>query len=177
MDTNSWKQIPLPSSDVITIQLSGPYKRCTIFNIYNDGNHQDTLESLDTFLEVNIATIKSTDSDHMIWLGDFNRHHPLWEDIRNHHLFNYMTTNPLVDLLADYGMLQLLPHGTPMLQSTSTGNWTRPDNMFGMESLLNAIVSCETAPELWGPKTDHIPILLTLKLEPPRTNEEPHRNW
>jgi hypothetical protein len=25
MDTNSWKQIPFPSSDVIAIQLSGPY--------------------------------------------------------------------------------------------------------------------------------------------------------
>ncbi|KAG1808229.1 uncharacterized protein BJ212DRAFT_1235595, partial [Suillus subaureus] len=70
-----------------------------------------------------------------------------------------------------------LPVGIPTLQSTSTGNWTKPDNVFGMEFLLNTIVSCKTAPELRGPKTDHLPILITLELESPRTNEEPCRNW
>ncbi|KAG1809792.1 uncharacterized protein HD556DRAFT_1223616, partial [Suillus plorans] len=34
LDTNSWKQIPFPSSDIVAIQLSGHYGRCTIFNIY-----------------------------------------------------------------------------------------------------------------------------------------------
>ncbi|KAG2061163.1 hypothetical protein BDR06DRAFT_835762, partial [Suillus hirtellus] len=43
LDTNSWKQIPFPSSNVVAIQLSGPYSRCMIFNIYNDGTHQNTL--------------------------------------------------------------------------------------------------------------------------------------
>ncbi|KAG1791260.1 uncharacterized protein HD556DRAFT_1241061, partial [Suillus plorans] len=34
LDTNLWKQIPLPSSDITLLQLSGPYGKCTIFNIY-----------------------------------------------------------------------------------------------------------------------------------------------
>ncbi|OAX31068.1 hypothetical protein K503DRAFT_704282, partial [Rhizopogon vinicolor AM-OR11-026] len=110
-------------------------------------------------------------------MGDFNRHHPLWEEIRNRHLYNYTTAQPLIDLIADYGMLQLLPLGLPTLQSLSTDNWTRPDNVFGMEQLLNAVLTCTTAPELKGPKTDHIPILLTLALETPQTNKEPKRNW
>ncbi|KIK34517.1 hypothetical protein CY34DRAFT_33211, partial [Suillus luteus UH-Slu-Lm8-n1] len=43
LDTNSWKQISFPSSDVVIIQLSGPYGNCTIFNIYNDCNSSSTL--------------------------------------------------------------------------------------------------------------------------------------
>lgn len=127
LDTNSWKQITFPSSDVIAIQLSGPYGRCTLFNIYNDGTHHNMLTLFDKFLEHNIASIKAAESDHMLWLGDFNHHHPLWEDIWNCHLFNYTTANPLIDLIADHEMLQLLPCGIPTLQSSSTGNWTHPD--------------------------------------------------
>ncbi|KAJ8591728.1 hypothetical protein M405DRAFT_734610 [Rhizopogon salebrosus TDB-379] len=74
-------------------------------------------------------------------------------------------------------MLQLLPIGLPTLQSCSTGNWTRPDNIFGTEQLLDGVITCTTAPELRGPKTDHVPIHLTLALETPRTDTEPKRNW
>ncbi|KAG2050494.1 hypothetical protein BDR06DRAFT_891588, partial [Suillus hirtellus] len=34
LDSNAWKQISYPSSDVVIIQLSGQYGQCTIFNIY-----------------------------------------------------------------------------------------------------------------------------------------------
>ncbi|KAJ8580392.1 hypothetical protein M405DRAFT_753314, partial [Rhizopogon salebrosus TDB-379] len=37
LDTNTWKQLPFPSSDVVIVQLSGTYGKCTIINIYNDG--------------------------------------------------------------------------------------------------------------------------------------------
>ncbi|KAG1724570.1 uncharacterized protein EDB91DRAFT_1062764, partial [Suillus paluster] len=113
LDTNSWKQILFQSSDVIIIQLSGPYGCCTIFNIYNDGNSPITLTAIDSFLASNLASIKSADNDHMLWLRDFNRHHPLWEETCNSHIFNYPATHPLIDLIADYGMLQLLPCGMP----------------------------------------------------------------
>ncbi|KAG1809362.1 uncharacterized protein BJ212DRAFT_1279487, partial [Suillus subaureus] len=43
INTNFWKQIPFPSSDVVIMQLTGPYGGCSIFNIYNNGNSQDTL--------------------------------------------------------------------------------------------------------------------------------------
>ncbi|KAJ8589707.1 hypothetical protein M405DRAFT_700139, partial [Rhizopogon salebrosus TDB-379] len=69
----------------------------------------------------------------MIWLGDFNRHHPLWDEDRNTQLFTnqYLdAAQPLLDLIADYGMIMTLPKGLPTLQSTSSKNWTRPDNVF-----------------------------------------------
>jgi hypothetical protein len=113
----------------------------------------------------------------MLWMGDFNRHHPLWEELRNQHLFNYTAAQPLIDLIADYGMIQLLPCGLPTLQALCSGNWTRPDNVLGTEHLLNAVTTCITAPELRGPRTDHVPIHLILELEPTRIVEEPRRNW
>lgn len=177
LDMNSWTQLTLPSSDVVAIQLSGAFGRCTLFNIYNDGNHANTLTTLDNFLELNNTSIRSSATDHVLWMGDFNRHHPLWEDIRNRHLFNYAAANPLIDLIAEHSMVQLLPCGIPTLQASSTGNWTRPDNVFGTEHLLDAVVSCDTAPDLRGPKTDHLPILLTLDLVVPQTTPELRRNW
>jgi len=122
-------------------------------------------------------TIRPSADDHMLWMGDFNRHHPLWEELRNDHLFNYAAAQPLIDLIVDYGMVQLLPCGIPTLQATCSGNWTRPDNIFGTELLLDATVSCTTAPELCGPRTDHVPIHLILELETPRVAAEPYRNW
>jgi endonuclease/exonuclease/phosphatase family metal-dependent hydrolase len=177
LDTNAWKQLPFPSSDVVILQLSGAYGTCSILNIYNDCGKQDTLMKLVEYLDQHIITLRPTADDHMLWMGDFNRHHPLWEEICNRHLFNYITAQPLIDLIADYGMLQLLPIGLPTLQSCSTGNWTRPDNIFGTEQLLDGVITCTTAPELRGPKTDHVPIHLTLALETPRTDTEPKRNW
>ncbi|KAG1805823.1 uncharacterized protein BJ212DRAFT_1237263, partial [Suillus subaureus] len=34
VNTNSWKQISFPSSDVVITQISELFNQCTIFNIY-----------------------------------------------------------------------------------------------------------------------------------------------
>ncbi|KAG2357058.1 hypothetical protein BDR07DRAFT_1612748 [Suillus spraguei] len=132
---------------------------------------------METFLSQNIALLCPTADVHMLWLGDFNHHHPMWEDIHNHHLFNYPFSQPLIDLIADYVMLQLLPSGIPTLQSNSTGNWTRPDNVLGTEGTLNAVITCDTEPVKQGPKMDHLPIILTLELAVIQKDDIPHSNW
>jgi hypothetical protein len=38
-----------PSPDVTVIQLKGIFGALSIFNIYNDCNHSDTLKALDSF--------------------------------------------------------------------------------------------------------------------------------
>jgi hypothetical protein len=80
LNANTWTQTPFPSPDVVIIQLRGPYSQCTLINIYNNGNSDHTINLLTTFLEDNIQTIKPSENDHMLWIGDFNRHHPLWEE-------------------------------------------------------------------------------------------------
>ncbi|KAG1790856.1 uncharacterized protein HD556DRAFT_1241685 [Suillus plorans] len=69
LDTNSWKQLAFPSSDIVVLQLSGPYGRCTLFNIYNDGTHQNTLTTLDSYLEANIESLQAAEEDHMMVRG------------------------------------------------------------------------------------------------------------
>ncbi|OAX31069.1 hypothetical protein K503DRAFT_660122, partial [Rhizopogon vinicolor AM-OR11-026] len=43
LDSSSWRQLPFPSSDVVIIQISGTHGKCSILNIYNDCEKQDTL--------------------------------------------------------------------------------------------------------------------------------------
>lgn len=179
-DTNSWQQIAFPSPDVVVIQLRGPFGRCTIFNIYNDCILTRTQDSLASFLEREVANIRPSADDHMIWLGDFNRHHPLWDEDRNTQLFtnHYLdAAQPLLDLLADYGMVMALPKGLPTLQSSSSKNWTRPDNVFCTDHTSDSFIRCSTNPALRGPATDHLPILSILDLEIPRATTEEKHNY
>ncbi|KAF8952061.1 hypothetical protein BDZ97DRAFT_1612106, partial [Flammula alnicola] len=56
---------------------------------------------------------------HMLWCGDFNRHHPLWDRDEDTHLFTPAVLNSagrLIELLADYGMEMMLEKGVPTLQ-------------------------------------------------------------
>jgi len=57
---------------------------CTIVNIYNDCKHNQTLEEIERFLVANISKLRPEEHEHMIWLGDFNQHHPLWDEERCH---------------------------------------------------------------------------------------------
>lgn len=109
---------------------------------------------------------------HIIWLGDFNCHHMLWEEECSRHLCETREAQThaqaWIELIAEYGLCQALPKDKPTLQSTSTQNWTRPDNVFCTDNTLDSYIICDTAPKLRAPKTDHVPILSTLELELPQ---------
>ena len=180
LSTNNWKQIPFPSRDVVITQFIGIQGNCTIINIYNDGKNNQTIEQLDRFLARHIREVRPLNLDHMFWLGDFNRHHPIWDKERNSHLFTRAALDnaqKLIDLLADYGMVQALPKGLPMLQSSSTGNWTRPDNIFCSDQSIEALTFCTTDLDQRGPKTDHVPILTHIDLEIPPAPDSDFRNY
>ena len=180
ISTNAWRQIDFPSADVVIIQVTTLQGLCTILNIYNDCKHDNTIAALEQYLTSNIATIRPDPQDHMIWLGDFNRHHPLWDDSSNSHLFTLpalTASQKLIDLLADYGLTQILPRNKPTLQSSSTKNWTRPDNTFCTEHTHNALVSCDTDPDRRGPNTDHLPILTHFDLSLAQSEQAPSWNY
>ena len=170
LSTNNWEQIPFPSGDVVIVQFHGAQGTCTLINIYNNGTHNRTLEEMGRFLALNAAKVRPSQSDHMFWLGDFNRHHPMWDEEWNSHLFTAAALDlaqKLLDLLADFGMVQALPKDIPTLQSSSTGNWTRPDNVFCTDHSEEILISCTTDPGQRGPKTDHIPVLMEIDLAIP----------
>ena len=162
ISTNCWEQINFPSADVVVLHIKTAEGTCTIANIYNDCTHDHTLEELEHFLTTGITRLRPQERDHMVWLGDFNHHHPLWDEEWNNHLFTttvLASSQKVLDLLADYGMTQALPKDLPTLQSSSTGNWTWPNNVFCTEHTSEYLTLCNTDPDNRGPNTDHLPIL------------------
>jgi hypothetical protein len=100
-----------------------------------------------------------------ICLGDFNRHHPLWDDVKNTHLFtrqNLDEAQILLNFLAGHGLFMTLPQGLPTLEATTTKNLTQPDDVFCSEDLLDSLITCEVRMEDRPVATDHFPILTVL---------------
>jgi exonuclease III len=181
LDTNTWEQIQLTGTqDVTAIQIRNPSGRISIFNIYNDCNHSRTMALFNNFLSNNRAKLYSKDDDKMIWAGDFNRHHPLWEEERNAHLLtnrHVEKATPIIELMAEYDMGMALPRGYPTLEARRTKNWTRPDNIFISDETMDLITRCEAVPRLRGPATDHVPILTSIDIPLDKKTPQPTRNF
>jgi hypothetical protein len=59
-------------------------------------------------------------SEQFIWMGDFNWHHPLWDEEQNAHLFTRAAleaTQLLLDLVNRYDMRMVLPKDLPTLEA------------------------------------------------------------
>ena len=93
LDTKSWIELDVPdTNDIMAIQLSGPYGKLAIFNIYNDCTHSRNQTVLSRFIRRNNNMLIRSENHHMVWAGDFNRHHPLWDDDKDTHLFTNQAT-------------------------------------------------------------------------------------
>jgi endonuclease/exonuclease/phosphatase family metal-dependent hydrolase len=167
--TDSYIAIPIMHSDITGIHFKGVNGSLSVINIYNEITNNDTMSYLDSFLDANICMVRPTEADHMIWLGDFNRHHPMWEDDTNSHLFepeNYIT--PLLDLLYKHDMFLALPKGIPTFQ-TNAGRWTRPDNVWRTSTQTDPIQRCDVIPNIRPPLADHMPVITVVDLPLPRS--------
>ena len=164
-------------SDMTAVRFKGDNGYLSLFNIYNEITNNDTLNSLDTFLNANGQTICPTATDSVVWLGDFNRHHPMWEDDSNKHLYEPDDFIALmICLLYKHDMLLALPKGIPTLQA-STGNWTRPDNVWCCNTADDPILRCDVVPSIRPPLADHLPIITILDLPFPRSSSPPSLNF
>ncbi len=115
-----------------------------------------------------------------ICAGDYNAHHPLWDEPRNSHLFTeraLQRAGRLLRLVGQYRLKMPLPAHIPTLRAFSTGNYTRVDNIFCSDELLPAFIKCNVDHAAQPPRTDHFPILSTIDISPPRSNFEPRRNF
>jgi exonuclease III len=176
---DSWCAVPIESPDITTIELSGTFGRIRICNVYNDNTHNNTLTMLEnhfTFVNAHERNLPGG----LLLMGDFNCHHPMWDETRNQHLFtaaNLRAAQPLLELLVLYDLVMVLPEGTPMLEANVTGNHTHPDNIFCISHLMETITKCNIQPELHPTGTDHYPIITELNLNPERTNPPSRRNY
>jgi ribonuclease HI len=168
LDTNQWAQLSIQNTgDLVAIQINGTHGDVIIIGIYNDCTHSTSLTILDSFLKQRQTGIQRADPTHILWCGDFNRHHPYWDEERNRHLFTARAireAETLLGLIADHHMVMALPKDIPTLESMATKNWTRPDNVFCTDITEGLLVECSTDPRLRGPGTDHVPILTTIEI-------------
>ena len=168
--TNAWTQIPIDSPDITALRINSGVGPINIYNIYNDGTHHNNLNCLSEHLRAIQGPQPRVGKGNMIWLGDFNRHHPLWDEERNSHLFtaaNLDAAQTLLNLLAIHDMRMALPRGIPTLEAMNTKNYTRPNNVFCTSNLLNIFIRCVTEPESRPPCTDHLPLISELDIETP----------
>jgi hypothetical protein len=118
---------------VTGIQLCGDFGIIHIINIYNDCEHNGSLEVVKEYMRGRVREQVEGGRVRYIWLGDFNRHHPLWDEERNAHLFTTAAleaTQPLLNMIARYSMKMALPKDIPTLEASSTKNYTWVDNVF-----------------------------------------------
>lgn len=101
LSTDCWSQMDFPSSDVTVTQFSGNWGKLTVFNIYNDGNNNDTINLLMDFHHRFHDKIEHTDKGlaHVLWISDFNRHHPYWDNPNDTRLFTSEATEAATNLI------------------------------------------------------------------------------
>jgi len=170
LNLDMWEQIDFPSADVVVIQLHGEWGKVTIANVYNDCNNDDTIRLLTEFHIRNQAAVYQANigTAHVLWVGDFNRHHPYWDDPRNDRLFTNEATaaaEKLIEAIADAGLDLVLPSGTPTHRHNVSKLWSRLDQVFISDHSENILVSCDTQPDHWGLNMDHLPILMVLDMK------------
>jgi hypothetical protein len=171
ISTNYWHQVDIPdTNDLVAIQLEGPFGVATVVNIYNDQNHSTTLTRSDealTAIRDNVNVLPPLREHYIIWAGDFNRHHPRWDEERNRQLFTAKALEDaqyLIDILDEHNLDMALPKDIPTCEVQSSKNWTRPNNVFMSTNALEVLIKCTTVPEDKATCMDHVPMDTILDL-------------
>lgn len=171
--SNCWNQLEVHDLDVTAIKICIPKAAVLVFNVYCDVMHSRCLKAVEEAIGKHNNAHPTTTS-HIILAGDFNRHHPMWDDPSNTQLFtakNLDEAEFLIDFSIQHDLLMTLPPKAPTLESLSTKSHTRPDNVFMSSELTSRIIRCGVVEEEQPPRTDHFPIVTTLNL-PVGTDQE-----
>jgi hypothetical protein len=181
LETKDWKILDVQGTkDITAIQLKGTYGKVTIFNVYNDCTHARNERALNNYLTTHRHETTTGDDTHMIWAGDFNRHHPLWDDDRDVHLFTRQALRDaegIINMLAEFSMEMVLPKDIPTLQHMRTKKYSRPDNVFCTTALKPYITKCEVKAQSRPTSTDHFPIVTCIDLPQSRIPPDPSFNF
>ena len=181
LETTNWKILDIQNTrDITAIQLKGEYGKISIFNIYNDCTHSRNEETFNNYLTDHRRELIEDNDNHMIWAGDFNRHHPLWDNDKDVHLFtNQVLRNAegIINLLANHDMVMALPKGIPTLQHMRSKRYSRPDNFFCSTTLQPYIIKCQVQAKSKPTSTDHFPIVTHIDLPQSRIPPDPSLNF
>ena len=164
------------------IQLSGSWGELTLFNIYNNCEKNNTINQLEVYTQelINPTGQNKEKAKPILWLGDFNWHHPHWDNVANTRLFTQTAIDNaevLISTVAGLGMDLVLPPGIPTHIHNVSKKWTRLDQVFISEDFTDSIITCNVLNKTPGINTDHLPILTMLDLNLTRISTTPPRNF
>ena len=156
--TENWKQVDFPSGDMTVVHLNGTWGKLTIFNVYNNCETNDTILQLEPFSHAHANPLGCNEDNaiSIVWLGDFNKYHPHWDDPADTRLFTRSALNNtdiLISAVAGFGLDLALPPGIPTHLHNVTKTWTRLDQVFISEDYLDSIVTCNTPTDTPGINT------------------------
>ena len=117
---------------------------------------------------------------HAIWLRDFNRHHPAWDNPNNEDIFSGDTickAEMLIEAVTEAGLISALPHRMPTHCHHVTKHWSRLDQVFILEHSKNMLMACEALTGHRGINTDHLLIHTELSLDIALYKPEPAPNF
>ena len=110
--TNNWEALNILSNNITGVWLHDALRSLCILNIYNNCGNNQSLEVVEDFMRereragrmevrgqgrVGRLGVRGKGGENFIWLGDFNRHHPLWDKERNAYLFTKVALVKLQD--------------------------------------------------------------------------------
>ena len=167
--TDSWSQIDINLEDITALEIRGEWGKLAIFNAYIDCNHDRAIEELTKATKAYEASATRTPAQnkHILWLGDFNRHHPHWDNPSDTRLFTrdaLRAAEKLIGAVADAGLDLALPPKVPTHKHNVTKKMTRLDQVFLSDHSFDALTACDTACKIPGLRTDHLPILTELNM-------------
>jgi len=79
--TNKWTQIDLTLSDMTAIQMQTPLGSIILINMYNDVRNSEGPWKIMQYMINKAQDQNPRWPTHIVWLGDFNAHHPMWKKI------------------------------------------------------------------------------------------------
>jgi len=150
-------QLPMPSSDVVVIQISASQKPILLINIYNPCN-ESVLTTVHTYLQ----SLRNQDYEFIIMGGDFNCHHPMWNP--QSYTRHDEEADTLVDLAADLGLSLMIPPGTITYPNAGTAI----DLVWGNNPAVHNVLKCQIA-ENQDHGSDHLPIETILDINAEKT--------
>ena len=97
---------------------------------------------------------------HILWLGDFNWHHPHWDDPNDTRLFTESApTEILIEAVASLGLDLILPTGIPTHHHHITKKWSCLDQVFISDHSTDLVEVCDMETCFCSIKTDHLPMI------------------
>ncbi|PPR07816.1 hypothetical protein CVT24_002896 [Panaeolus cyanescens] len=184
INTSNWTLETIACQDVVLTRMNTSSGMVNIYNIYNDCNHDVSMRAVVEDVRERRAggggTREGQGEEEWLWAGDFNRHHPMWDDDGNQHLFtraNLRAAQKLINNLTAFDMRMTLPKGIPTLEAMSTKNKTRVDNVFCSEELQQRVIKCRVREADRVGKSDHFPIVTELDMTTDKVQEQPTHNF